>query len=67
MTLFTCIILIVNLPPEYEGMDQFMREKKINKLNNIIMQSHHRIYTNESPQHDDKSQTHSVKLCTCHC
>ena len=31
MTLFTCIILIVNLPPEYEGMDQFMREKKINK------------------------------------
>ena len=25
------IILIVNLPPEKEGMDQFMREKKINK------------------------------------
>ena len=31
MTLFTCIILIVNLPAEKEGMDQFMREKKINK------------------------------------
>ena len=24
-------ILIVNLPAEQEGMDQFMREKKINK------------------------------------
>ena len=34
---------IVNLPPEKEGMDKFIREKKINKLNNIIMQSHHRI------------------------
>ena len=64
MTLCTCIILIVNLPPEKKGMDQFMREEKINKLNNIIMQSHHRIYTYESPQHDDKSQTRSVKLCT---
>ena len=31
MTLCTCIILIVNLPPKQEGMDQFMREKKINK------------------------------------
>ena len=60
MTLCTCIILIVNLPPEKKGMDQFMREKKINKLNNIIMQSHHRIYTDESPQHDDTSQTRSV-------
>ena len=27
----TCIILIVNLPSKQEGMDQFMREKKINK------------------------------------
>ena len=62
MTMCTCIILIVNLPPEQEGMDQFMREKKINKLNNIIMQSHHRIYTDESPQHDDTSQTRSVEF-----
>ena len=45
MTLCTCIILIVNLPTE-KGMDQFMRDKK---LNNIIMQSHHSIYTDESP------------------
>ena len=37
-------ILMVNLPSEKEGIDQFMREKKIN---NIIMQSHHRIYTDE--------------------
>ena len=37
----TCIILIVNLPAEHseqEGMDQFMREMKINKWNNISMQ-----------------------------
>ena len=64
MTLCTCIILIVNLPPEKKGMYQFMREKK---LNNIIMQSHHRIYTDESPQHDDTSQRRFVKFCTCHC
>ena len=38
MTLCTCIILIVNLPPEKEGMNQFMREKKINKWNNITSQ-----------------------------
>ena len=31
MTSCTCIILIVNLPSEQEGMDQFMKEKKINK------------------------------------
>ena len=62
MTLCTCIILTVNLPPEKKGMYQFMREKKINKLNNIIMQSHHRIYTDESPQHDDTSQTRSVEF-----
>ena len=31
------------------------------------MQSHHRIYTDESPQHDDTSQKRSVKFCTCHC
>ena len=24
MTMCTCIILIVNLPPEYEGIDQFI-------------------------------------------
>ena len=60
-TTITCIILIVNLPSEQEGMDQFMREK------NIIMQSHHRIYTDESPQHDHTSQTRSVKFWTCHC
>ena len=65
-TMCTCIILIVNLPSEQEGMDQFMR-KKINKLNNIIMQSHQRIYTDESLQHGDTSQRHSVKFCTCHC
>ena len=41
-------ILIVNLPAEQEGMDQFMREKKMNKWNNIIMRSHHRIYTDKS-------------------
>ena len=66
-TTITCIILIVNLPPEQEAMDQFMREKKINKSNNVIMQSHYRIYTDESQQHDDTSQTRSVKFCTCHC
>ena len=27
MTMCTCIILIVNLPSEQEGMDQFMRGK----------------------------------------
>ena len=31
MTSCTCIILIVNLPAEQEGLNQFMREKKINK------------------------------------
>ena len=34
-------------------MDQFMREKKINKWNNIIMECHHRIYTDKSLQHSD--------------
>ena len=48
-------------------MDQFMREKKIIKWNNIITQSHHRIYTDESLEHDDTSQRRSVKFCTCHC
>ena len=55
MTLCTCIILIVNLLPEKEGMDQFMREKKINKSKNVIMQFHQRIYTDESPQYHDTS------------
>ena len=31
MTMSTCINLIVNLPPEQEGMDKFMWENKINK------------------------------------
>ena len=35
MTMCTCIILLVNLPTEWEGMDQFMWEKKINKLNYV--------------------------------
>ena len=66
-TMCTCMTLIVNLPPEQEGMDQFMREKKIIKWNNIIMLCHHRIYTDESLQHDDRSQRCTIKLCTCHC
>ena len=32
-----CIIVIVNLPAEQEGVNQFMYENKINKWNNIIM------------------------------
>ena len=43
-------------------MDKFMKEKKINKWINIIMQSHHRIYNDESPQYDNTSQTGSVKF-----
>ena len=34
-------------------MDQFMREKKINKWNNIFTQSRHRIYTDKSLQDKD--------------
>ena len=51
-------------------MDQFMREKKINKRN-IIMQSHHRIYTDESLHHRDilLNSAHAIvdpKLVVCY-
>ena len=38
MTMCTCIILTVNLPPEYEGIEQFMlgREDKQVKQNYYV-------------------------------
>ena len=34
MTMCTCIILIVNVPPEKEGIDQFMWGREDKEVNN---------------------------------
>ena len=58
-----CIIIIVNLPAEMEGMGQFMWEKKINKWNHIIMYVLHcRNYTDEGVQYDNTSQKLSHQI-----